>query len=464
MTGVKMINTYRMSYRLSLIASIAGLLYGFDSAVISGAISHLAKYFSLDDIGTGWAVSSVVLGFMIGAFSGQFITNALGRKKALMLTGILVFFAGIFTAFPYNFTLFIIFRIVGGIGVGLGSATAPVYIGEISAQHVRGKTLGFYQMMIAFGILSVYLVNALVASWASDAEWATQYSWRYMLGAMSVPGFIFMILACYLPESPRWLISKNRHAEAKAILHYVNGQHYDSDKAITEIQASFQQQHAEAKSEAILSPKYRRVSLTILAMALLANLCGINAVLYYGNILFENIGIANEQTAYYQQIIIGIAFFAAAVWAVLRIEKYGRRRLLIVGSFVCFASITLLGILIWMGITNLFMLAIMIVYILFFGGTVGPILWIIIPELAPNILRARLMSWATFLIWTGSFIVSQTFPMLTNSQTLNALFNGSFPFFLYGFFCLLWFLLNLFFVPETKDKSLEQISAEMSAA
>ncbi|WP_330985670.1 MULTISPECIES: sugar porter family MFS transporter [Enterobacterales] len=452
-----------MSYRLSLIASLAGLLYGFDSAVIAGAISHLAKYFSLDDIGTGWAVSSVVLGFMIGAFSGQFITNHLGRKKALMLTGILVFLAGIFTAFPYNFTLFIIFRIIGGIGVGLGSATAPVYIGEISAQDVRGKTLGFYQMMIAFGILSVYLVNALVASWASDAEWATQYSWRYMLGAMSIPGFFFMILACYLPESPRWLISKNRTAEASEVLHYVNGKGYDTQKAMAEIQASFQQHHPSAKSEAILSSKYRRVSLTILAMALLANLCGINAVLYYGNILFENIGIANEQTAYYQQIVIGIAFFAAAVWAVLRIEKYGRRRLLIVGSFVCFASITLLGILIWMGVTSLFMLAIMIIYILFFGGTVGPILWIIIPELAPNILRARLMSWATFLIWTGSFIVSQTFPMLTNNQTLTTLFNGSFPFFLYGFFCLLWFLLNVFFVPETKDKSLEQISAEMSA-
>ncbi|MGL4725128.1 MAG: sugar porter family MFS transporter [Scandinavium sp.] len=459
-----MTNTHRMSYRLSLIASLAGLLYGFDSAVIAGAISHLANYFSLNDIGTGWAVSSVVLGFMIGAFSGQFITNALGRKKALMLTGVLVFLAGIFTAFPYNFTLFIIFRIIGGIGVGLGSATAPVYIGEISAQDVRGKTLGFYQMMIALGILSVYLVNALVASWASDAEWATQYSWRYMLGAMSIPGCIFMIMACYLPESPRWLISKNRTAEANDILLYVNGPGYDTHKAIAEIQASFQQTHASVKSEAILSPKYRRVSLVILAMALLANLCGINAVLYYGNILFENIGIANEQTAYYQQIVIGIAFFAAAVWAVLRIEKYGRRRLLIVGSFVCFASITLLGILIWMGVTNLFMLAIMIVYILFFGGTVGPILWIIIPELAPNILRARLMSWATFLIWTGSFIVSQTFPMLTNNPTLNALFNGSFPFFLYGFFCLLWFLLNVFFVPETKDKSLEQISAEMSAA
>ena len=152
---------YTTSYKLSLIASLAGLLYGFDSAVIAGAILHLRNFFSLDDIGMGWAVSSVVLGFMIGAFSGQFITNRLGRKKALIITGGLVFIAGIGTAFPYNFTMFILCRIAGGIGVGLGSATAPVYIGEISASQVRGKTLGFYQMMIAFGILSVYLVNAL---------------------------------------------------------------------------------------------------------------------------------------------------------------------------------------------------------------------------------------------------------------------------------------------------------------
>lgn len=458
--------THHMSYKLSLIASLAGLLYGFDSAVIAGAISHLSKYFSLDAIGTGWAVSSVVLGFMIGALSGQFINNSLGRKKALLISGLLVFLAGIFTAFPYNFTLFILFRIIGGIGVGLGSATAPVYIGEISAQEIRGKTLGFYQMMIAFGILLVYLVNALVAAQVPDQAWATQYSWRFMLGAMALPGCLFMILVCFLPESPRWLIGKNRDAEANKIMKYINGEGYDCTAELTEIKRSFADSGV-GSSEAttsLLSKKYRRVSFTILAMALLANLCGINAVLYYGNVLLENIGIANARTAYYQQIIIGIAFFAAAVWAVYRVDKYGRRKLLVVGSFVCFVSLTLLGILIWMGITSIFMLAIMIIYILFFGGTVGPILWIIIPELSPNIIRGKLMSWATFLIWSGSFIVSQTFPMLTDSRVLNEWFNGSFPFLLYGLCCLLWFLLNLFCVTETKDKSLEQISAEMSAA
>ncbi|MCI1035283.1 sugar porter family MFS transporter [Raoultella terrigena] len=458
--------THHMSYKLSLIASLAGLLYGFDSAVIAGAISHLSKYFSLDAIGTGWAVSSVVLGFMIGALSGQFINNSLGRKKALLISGLLVFLAGIFTAFPYNFTLFILFRILGGVGVGLGSATAPVYIGEISAQEIRGKTLGFYQMMIAFGILLVYLVNALVAAQAPDQAWATQYSWRFMLGAMALPGCLFMILVCFLPESPRWLMGKNRDAEANKIMKYINGEDYDCTAELSEIKLSFSASGAGSSgaTTSLLSKKYRRVSFTILAMALLANLCGINAVLYYGNVLLENIGIANERTAYYQQIIIGSAFFAAAVWAVYRVDKYGRRKLLVVGSFVCFVSLTLLGILIWMGVTSIFMLVIMIIYILFFGGTVGPILWIIIPELSPNIIRGKLMSWATFLIWSGSFIVSQTFPMLTDSRVLNEWFNGSFPFLLYGLCCLLWFLLNLFCVTETKDKSLEQISAEMSAA
>ncbi|QCT18144.1 sugar porter family MFS transporter [Jejubacter calystegiae] len=457
--------TYYMSYKLSLIASLAGLLYGFDSAVVSGAISHLSNYFSLDAAGTGWAVSSVVLGFMIGAFSGQFIAQSLGRKKALLATGALVFVAGIFTAIPYNFTMFIVFRIIGGIGVGLGSATAPVYIGEISAQKIRGKTLGFYQMMIALGILLVYLVNALVASWIPDSQWGTDYAWRYMLGAMAIPGCLFMGLALFLPESPRWLIDKNRDDEAKSVLTRINGAGYDCQTEITAIKKSFQAPAgAQAQSESLFSRKYRRVSLIVLTMALLANLCGINAVLYYGNVLFENMGIASARTAYYQQVIIGIAFFAAATWAVVNIEKYGRRRLLIIGSFICFVAITLLGALIWVGIASLWMLVLMVVYILFFGGTIGPILWIIIPELSPNRIRGKLMSWATFLIWTGSFIVSQTFPMLTDSVWLNHLFNGSFPFFLYGLFCLLWFLLNLFFVTETSNKSLEQISAEMSQA
>ncbi len=256
-------------------------------------------------------------------------------------------------------------------------------------------------------------------------------------------------------------MNKSRESEAEEIINHINGKDFDSKKAIAEIKHSFRNANTSAAKESLLTGKYRRVSFVILAMALLANLCGINAVLYYGNVLFENIGIASEKTAYYQQIVVGIAFFAAAVWAVYNVEKYGRRKLLIMGSFVCFVSITLLGILILMGVTSLFMLLLMIIYILFFGGTIGPVLWIIIPELAPNILRDKLMSWATFLIWTGSFIVSQTFPMLTNSATLNAIFNGSFPFFLYGLCCLLWFLLNVFFVTETKDKSLEQISAEM---
>jgi SP family arabinose:H+ symporter-like MFS transporter/SP family xylose:H+ symportor-like MFS transporter len=163
-------------------------------------------------------------------------------------------------------------------------------------------------MMIAFGILSVYLVNALVAGWTPDAEWATQYSWRYMLGAMSVPGCVFMGLAFFLPESPRWLINKHREEEAEVILKFIHGQQYDSQTAIAEIKKSFNPQNVTHNNEKMLSKKYRKVSFTIMAMALLANLCGINAVLYYGNVLFENIGIANEQTAYYQQIIIGIAF------------------------------------------------------------------------------------------------------------------------------------------------------------
>lgn len=451
----------KVNLKLATIVSLGGLLFGYDTAVIAGAIQNLSAYFSLNSMETGWAVASALIGCMVGGLGGQYLTDYLGRKKTLLVTAWLILISAVGTALPQDFATFVFFRIVGGLGVGLASLAAPVYFSEISAKEIRGKMSGLYQLMIAGGMLLVYIVNTLISELSPGVVWSVNQSWRWMFASEAIPAILFVVLLSFVPESPRWLVKKQQEARAAKVLMSINGADCPTGNMIEEIKVTFQNSAGEALRESLLAPHNRRVVFAVLSMATLANLCGINAVLYYGNVLVESIGIASAKAAFWQQIIIGIAFFLAAAWAVKVVEKIGRRKLLLVGNLGCLISIVLLGILVWMQITSLWMLALIIVYILLFGGTVGPVLWIILPELSPNAIRDKLMALSVFLIWASNFVVAQTFPMMNDSPWLREVFNGGFPFLIYGFFCLLWFLLTLFFIPETKSKSLEQIGREM---
>ncbi|OON38666.1 MFS transporter [Izhakiella australiensis] len=450
-----------VNFQLALIVSLGGLLFGYDTAVIAGAIKNLTLYFSLSDGETGWAVSSALVGCMAGGLIGQYLTDRWGRKKALIFTAWLIFIAAIGTAVPRTFSELVLFRIAGGVGIGMASLAAPVYISEISAKEVRGKMSGLYQLMISGGMLLVYIVNTLISELSDSPQWAINASWRWMFASEIIPAALFLALLYRVPESPRWLVKKRRDAEAASVLRQINGPQCEAESLIRQIRATFEDSQGKVIREPLLAKHNRRVVFAVLCMATLANLCGINAVLYYGNVLVESIGIASEKTAFWQQVIIGLAFFLAAAWAVKEVENIGRRKLLLYGNLGCLASILLLGVLVWMKITSLWMLGIIVVYILLFGGTVGPVLWIILPELSPNAIRDRLMALAVFLIWAANFVVAQTFPLMNGDPWLRATFNGGFPFLAYGFFCLLWYLLTLFFIPETRNKTLEQISSEM---
>ncbi|MGF1760091.1 sugar porter family MFS transporter [Photobacterium sagamiensis] len=450
-----------VNYKLALIASIGGLLFGYDTAVIAGAVQNLTAYFSLTPTETGWAVSCALAGCMIGGLFGKVLTDKLGRKKTLIITACLILISAIGTALPDNLTTFVIFRVIGGLGIGLASLAVPVYISEISAKEVRGKMTALYQLMIALGMLIVYIVNTGISEMSPSTEWAVSQSWRWMFGSESIPALIFFVLLFTIKESPRWLVKNNQEHEAAKVIRAVNGNEADAEQIVREIKASFNDEHSDDKSDSLFSKRNRKVSLIVIATAFIVNSVGVNAVLYYGNVLVQNIGIANAQTAFWQQIIVGVVFLLAAVFAVYKVEAYGRRPLLIIGSAGCAISILALAAMIYLGVQSPFMFVLILIYIMLFGACVGPIFWVMLPELSPNSIRDRLVSVSVLMVWFGNFQIAQTFPMMNDNPYLIETFNGSFPFIIYGIFAILYLVLTIKCIPETKGKSLEQISAEM---
>ncbi|NIG19336.1 sugar porter family MFS transporter [Pantoea sp. Al-1710] len=453
----------KVNLRLALIASIGGLLFGYETAVIAGAIKHLTTYFSLTSAEVGWAVSSALAGCMVGAVAGGFVINKFGRKKALIVAALFILISAIGTALPPNFTMFWMFRIVGGLGVGLASLTVPVYISEISAHEVRGRMTGIYQLMIAGGIMVVYIVNTVIALSNTDPVWALDSSWRWMFASMGIPAAFFFIALFTIPETPHWLIRNNRIEEAREVIARVHGGNNETLNVVSGIISSFSQNGKRKKSVNILSKENRFLTMIVFGTAVLVNSTGINAVLYYGNVLLESIGLASGENAFWQQIAIGVMLFSSTFIALRYVEQSGRRKLLLIGTAGCGASICLLGVLIYLHMTSLWMLVLILAYIVFFSAFVGPIFWIMLPEMAPNHLRDRLVSAAVLIVWVSNFMVAQTFPMMNDSPVLRQLFNGSFPFFIYAVFCGLYFLLTLKYLPETRNRTLEEISLELTS-
>ncbi|HBY4813787.1 TPA: MFS transporter [Klebsiella pneumoniae] len=452
----------KVNLRLASIASLGGLLFGYETAVIAGAIKHLTTYFALTPTEVGWAVSSALAGSMAGAVCGGWFINAQGRKRTLMIAAVLIFASAAGTSLTPSFTLFWVFRFIGGFGVGLASLTVPVYISEISAHEVRGRMTGIYQLMVTTGILGVYIVNACIAVSSTDPIWALDFSWRWMFASMGIPAILFFIGLFSIPETPHWLIRNNRIEEAKRVITLVHGSASETLNVVSAIVTSFKHSEKRQSSGKLFSGENRLLTLVVFGTAILVNSTGINSVLYYGNILLESIGLGSGNNVYWQQIAIGVMLFSSTFIALKYVEQAGRRKLLLIGTAGCGLTICLLGLLIYLHLTSMWMLVLILAYIVFFSAFVGPIFWIMLPEMAPNHLRDKLVSSAVLLVWLSNFFVAQTFPMMNDNPVLHSFFNGAFPFFVYAFFCALYFLLTLKFLPETKNKTLEEISLALS--
>ncbi len=425
------------------VAAIAGLLFGFDIAVINGAIVFLRVQFHLTDFETEFAVSSLLIGCIAGAAAAGWLTDRYGRKRVLSFSALLFAASSLGASLPRDFVQFGVARFIGGIAIGVASMLAPLYIAEVSPARIRGRLVSLNQMAIVTGILLAYLVN-----WALSFSGAS--SWRWMFAAAIVPSLALFAGVFFVPESPRWLMEQGQEEEARLVLSRVEGAERAEDQLVR-IRESLQQEAGTFKD--LLSPMLRRPLFLVISLAILQQITGINTVLFYGSIIWEReLGGHSHSAAIGANATIGLVNFAVTVAALWLIERSGRRPLLMFSSG-CMAVCQLL-----LGLAFLLepppaplVLGAMLLCVAAFAIGLGPATWVLMAELFPTRVRGRAMSLANMALWIACFVLTFTFLSLARAITITGAFC------LYSFMCVLTFLLVWRVAPETKGKTLEEI-------
>ncbi|MBS1667460.1 MAG: sugar porter family MFS transporter [Bacteroidetes bacterium] len=426
--------------RIALIAALGGFLFGFETAVISGAEKTIQALWHLNSFWQGFTVAASLIGTVLGSIIAGIPAQIYGRKKVLMAIAILYLISAIGCTVSSIWVLFVSFRFIGGIAVGASSVVGPMYISEISPAHQRGRLAGSFQLNIVAGIFIAYITNFLFVGAGED-------SWRWMLGVMVVPAGLFAILLRSIPESPRWLVLNNRDEEAEAI--FARTGEHDAARLIRE-------EHALSKSgtkDSLFNGKYRKPIFFAVMLAMFNQLSGINAILYYAPRIFEMAGF-DKAHAYLQPVYIGAANLLFTILAMSFIDRFGRKTLLVIGS---------IGMIIFLGLTayafnssvsgNSLVLVYLIGFIAFFGFSQGAVIWVFISEIFPNSVRSQGGSLGSFTHWIMAAIISWTFPIIVEGSPKG----GFYSFVFYSAMMLLHLIFVVKFLPETKGKSLEEI-------
>jgi len=449
---------------ICLVAALGGLLFGYDTAVISGAIGFLQTHFDLSPAMKGWAASSALVGCFVGvAFAGE-LNDRLGRKTSLLISAVLFLISAIGTAVPDTLTQFIIFRTIGGLGVGIASMTSPMYIAEISPARLRGRMVSVNQLAIVSGMLVVYFVNYFIAGFGEAADqlagvtvpedtWNITTGWRWMFGSEALPALLLFVLMMMVPESPRFLTSKGRDEEARRVLARIDGEQH-ADQEMAEIKAALASESGSLAQ--LLQPGMRIVLVIGILLAVLQQVTGINVILYYGPEIFKQTG-ADMDAALLWTIIVGACMALFTLVAIWTVDRIGRKPLMIAGAAGMGICLLASGLAFHFQQAGTWVLVFILGYIACFSLSVGPVVWVILSEIFPTKIRGRAMAIATFCLWVANFIVSQTFPMMDENPALIARFHHGFPFWVYAAFCVVLVLVMIRLVPETKGRSLEEI-------
>lgn len=432
--------------RITVVAALGGLLFGYDTAVIAGAIGYLQEKFNLSPALMGWAASSAIWGCVLGAALAGYLSDRFGRRKILIITGLLFFVSAIGSAIADNLTNFVIARFVGGVGVGAASMLSPLYISEIAPAKLRGRLVSIYQLAIVLGINMVYIVNYVISTTGSNS-WNIDLGWRFMIGSEVIPAIIFFILLLSVPESPRWLLKNHQEQKAEAILEKINGSNAGAIKR--EIQSTLNQESGKIKD--LFGTGLRLALIVGIVLALFSQITGINAIIYFAPEIFKSVGDGVE-SSFLQTIIIGVIntlFTFVALWL---IDKTGRRKLLLWGVSGMILCLFGTGICFYFDIVRgpwliLFILG----FIASFASSLGPIPWVIISEIFPTKIRGIAMSFCTLILWIGVILVTQLFPIMLNSL------GGAFTFWIFMINSIFLLFFTWKFIPETKGRSLEEI-------
>lgn len=455
---------------LTLVAALGGMLFGWDTAVISGTVSSLEAFFiaplGLDEYGAnsllGTLVSSALIGCVIGGAIAGVLSQKYGRKKMLIVSAALFLISALGSAIPeFGFypigseeankalPQFIFYRILGGVGVGMASMLSPLYIAEIAPAKIRGRLVSFNQMAIVTGIIVVYFVNYLIAL-QGDESWIQMLGWRYMFASEMLPATLFFFLLFTVPESPRWHAINGHDQAAKMTLSKLHGPE-DAEVEFNEIKQSLTQ-HASSK---LFSFGIFVLVIGIL-LSMFQQLIGINAVLYYAPEIFKDMG-AGTSAAMLQTIIIGAVNVVFTLVAIFTVDKFGRKPLMVFGALgMCIAMMTL-GFSFYFGNMGISVLIAMLAYVACFSLSWGPVCWVLLSEIFPNKIRSLAMSIAVAAQWITNYLVSWSFPLMNNNTYLTEQFNHGFAYWIYGGMSLLAAFFVWKFVPETKGKSLEEM-------
>lgn len=452
-------------YRIAVTATLGGFLFGYDTAVISGAISSLEQFFilpyhfsqALSNTLLGIMVSGALLGCIFGSALGGYCSQRFGRKRSMILAALLFLFSSIGSAVPELFFAspgsgthvylpqFIFYRFIGGVGVGLASVLSPMYIAEVSPQQIRGRLVSWNQLAIVTGILSVYFINYFITS-QGDETWNQYYGWRWMFASSGIPSLLFLICLLFVPESPRWLLLKGMKEKAEAVIAKLGC-------TITAVDSLPQPQIQGTNDGVRFGAKVWVVGLLLSAFQ---QLVGIQVMLYYAPEIFKNMGNGTD-SAMMQTILTGAVNFAFTIVAIKTVDKYGRKPLLLFGSGLMAFFMIVLATCFYTHALGIIALVCVLGFVASFAFSWGPVTWVLLSEMFPNKVRSKIMSIAVAVQWITNYLVSSTFPLFDKNDYLVETFNHAFSFALFGLMATLSLIFVYKLVPETKGKSLEEM-------
>ncbi len=428
--------------RSAAVAALGSLLFGFDTAVISGTTEALRRQFALNSAQLGFTVASALIGTIVGAIAAGKPSERFGRRPMLLALAALYFISAIGCALAWNWHALVAFRFVGGLAIGGSSVVAPMYIAEISPADLRGRLVALSQLNVVAGILAAYLGNFIIAAMIGGPD---SNAWRWMLGIAAVPAALFYVLALRIPESPRWLVKEHRADEALAVLREIGSD--APERLVAEIAESLHEERVAA-NEPFFQRKYLKPILLALLVAAFNQLSGINALIYYTADIFAMAG-AGQSSALLQAVVIGFTNLIFTVVAMTVIDRFGRRRLLLIGAVGLAACLGVTAYAFQHGGGPLVLVS-LIGYIAFFAFSQGSVIWVYLSEIFPNRVRARGQALGSFTHWFWAAVVSWSFPVIAEAS-------GASAFAFFAAMMVLQFVLVWFFLPETKGISLEQI-------
>lgn len=441
---------------LSIVAALGGILFGYDTAVISGTTSDVAGQFGLNDISKGWYVGCALVGSIIGVACAGMLSDYLGRKKTMLIAAVLFSVSAIGCCLCVGFNDLVAYRIIGGVGIGVVSIVSPIYISEISPAKIRGTMVSLYQLAVTMGLLLAYLVNFVILKDASTAQysgffqWAfAEQMWRGMLGSETVVALLFFAVIFFIPESPRWLMVKGQDTRALNIFRRLKA---DEDGAREEYAITMSSIEGEVKSEwsALREPGIIKAVLIGSAIAILGQFMGVNAVLYYGPDIFADAGLAAEDSSF-STVLVGVVNMLTTVLAVFIIDKVGRKKLIWYGVTSMIVCLIAIGTIFLMGAGGLILLVFFLLYIFSQAISISAVVFVLLSEMYPNRVRGIAMSIAGLALWVGTYLIGQFTPWCMTNLTPAG------TFFFFAFMCLPYMYIMWKKVPETTGKTLEEI-------